>query len=95
MAPQGFIALACQEHTSRGVLFMAQASILDPRPSAADLRADLARANVPRYRVAARVPINPSALSAVLNEKAPLSPEMAARIAGAIAECAAQNGGAQ
>jgi plasmid maintenance system antidote protein VapI len=53
-------------------------------PSAADLRADIARAQIPIYQVAAVVRMHPMRLGMVLNEKRPLSPELAQRIHAAI-----------
>lgn len=71
---------------------MAPTAPRDSYPSAADLRASLARANVPRYQVAAHAQVNPSTFSGLLNGRLPLSPEMANRIAVAIAHC---SGGVQ
>jgi hypothetical protein len=54
--------------------------------TAADLRAALARRR-PRlylYELAVRVRLNPVTLSAVLNGRAPLSPELAERLMTAI-----------
>jgi len=53
-------------------------------PTAADLRADVARYRVRIYEIAPRVGLHPVKLGAILNERAPLSPELAARIAEAV-----------
>jgi plasmid maintenance system antidote protein VapI len=53
-------------------------------PGAADLRAELARRRLPIFRVAARLDVHPTTLGKVLNERLPLSPELASRIASAI-----------
>jgi len=52
----------------------------------ADLRALLARHDVKIYRVAARLNAHPSTLSLWLHGKKPLTPDLAARIAAAIAD---------
>ena len=49
-------------------------------PTAADLRAALARARVPIYVVAARVGAHPATLSRRLNGHWPLSEELARRL---------------
>jgi len=55
-----------------------------PLPTDADLRAALARANAPRYLVAARIRLHPSKLSAILNGRAPVTRDLAERILEAI-----------
>jgi hypothetical protein len=52
--------------------------------TAADLRADLARADRHIYEVAPLVPMHPARLGQVLRGKLPLTPELAARIHAAI-----------
>ena len=52
--------------------------------SGRDLKAAAVRAGVPVYRVAAEARINPSQLSRLLNDRAPLGPAMEARIRDAI-----------
>jgi plasmid maintenance system antidote protein VapI len=53
-------------------------------PSAADLRAALARYRIPIYVLAAAVGQHPARVGAALSERAPLTPERARRIAAAI-----------
>jgi hypothetical protein len=48
--------------------------------TAADFRAALATRQLLRYEVAAAVGMNPARLSAMLNEKIPLAPDLAARL---------------
>ncbi len=50
----------------------------------ADLRAQLGRSNLKYYVVAGRAEINPAHLSAILNERAPLSEGLAQRILQAV-----------
>ena len=57
--------------------------------SAVELRAAIARSRVPAYVVAARARINPVMLSYLLNERIPLRPDQAERIASAIRDCEA------
>lgn len=52
--------------------------------TASDLRAAIARRNVPIYKVAAAIDLHPGRLSAVLHEKLPLTPELAVRISEAL-----------
>jgi plasmid maintenance system antidote protein VapI len=54
--------------------------------SAADVRAAIARDKLKLYLVAARVGVHPSRLSLIVNGRAPLTPELAQRLALAIAE---------
>ena len=54
--------------------------------SAADLRALRARHRMHLYELAWKVRLNPASLSAVLNEKRPLSADLAARIRRALEE---------
>ncbi len=49
-------------------------------PSAGDIRAAIARARIPAYIVGARARINPIRLSGMLNERLPLSAEIAERL---------------
>jgi len=53
-------------------------------PTAADLRASLARAAVPAYVVAARIRIHPVTFSLILRGRRLLTPELAQRILEAI-----------
>jgi hypothetical protein len=53
--------------------------------TAADIRAELARRRLPLYKLAAEVSLHPVRLSAALNERRPLSPQLAGRIAAALA----------
>jgi plasmid maintenance system antidote protein VapI len=48
------------------------------------LRAAIARARIPIYLVAAELRFHPSSLSVWLNERRPLEPDVAIRIAAAI-----------
>lgn len=48
--------------------------------TAADLRAELARRQIPLYKLAARVGLHPGRLGMVLNGRAALSSELAQRI---------------
>lgn len=52
--------------------------------TADDLRALLARLNVPAYVVAARIRLHPVHLSRILHGHVPLQPDMARRIAAGI-----------
>jgi hypothetical protein len=56
--------------------------------AAADLRAAIARANVPLYRIAALAGCHPTRLGAMLNERAPWSPDVAARVLDVLAGAA-------
>ena len=58
--------------------------------SAADLRSEVARHQLKRYEVAARVGMHPTRLAAFLNEKLPLRPAMAARIHEAVGAIASE-----
>jgi hypothetical protein len=53
-------------------------------PTAGDLRAARARAQVPLYLLAARVEVHPVRLGGLLSGRIPLQPDMAERIAAAI-----------
>lgn len=53
-------------------------------PTAADLRADIARHKVLRYELAAEVGLNPQRLGEMLNEKVPMPDELARRVAEVI-----------
>ncbi len=55
-----------------------------PGLTAGDVRAEVARSNLKLYVVAARAQIHPSLFSAILNERAPLSQALAARIIQAV-----------
>lgn len=48
--------------------------------TAADLRAMLARERITIYKIAAAINLHPSRLSLIINEHAPLTPELALRI---------------
>jgi plasmid maintenance system antidote protein VapI len=54
--------------------------------SAADVRAAIARDKLKLYLLAARVQVHPSRLSLIVNGHAPLTPDLAQRLAQAIAE---------
>jgi hypothetical protein len=56
-------------------------------PTAADLRAAIARRRIPIYVLSARVGIHPTNLSAYLNEREQLSPQLADRIRVALEAC--------
>lgn len=49
-------------------------------PTAGDLRAEIARMQIPIYQLAARVNMHPARLSLVLNGRTPLTAELAGRI---------------
>jgi plasmid maintenance system antidote protein VapI len=51
---------------------------------AADLRAEVARHGVKIYELAPRVGLHPATLGQVLNERRPLTSDLADRIAGAL-----------
>ena len=51
-----------------------------PIPSASELRAEVARRQLQRYRLAAQVGIHPGRLGQMLNGKLPLPVELAARL---------------
>jgi plasmid maintenance system antidote protein VapI len=53
-------------------------------PSAADLRALLARHEIRRYEIAPAVGLNPAKIGRLLNGREPLTPQLAQRIADAI-----------
>jgi plasmid maintenance system antidote protein VapI len=53
-------------------------------PSAADLRSAIARRNILIYHLAARIGLHPSRLSLILNERVPLTPDLAAKIMRAV-----------
>jgi hypothetical protein len=57
---------------------------LSSRTVAADMRADIARFGLQRYRVAARVALHPSTLGEFLNERRPFPAELVARVREAI-----------
>ena len=57
-------------------------------PTAADLRSLAARRNVRLYVIAQLVPLHPSRLSQFLNERIPMSSDVAIRIHNAINEAA-------
>jgi hypothetical protein len=59
-------------------------------PTPADLRADVARYQLFLYEIAPRVRMNPQRLGAFLCERIPMRPEMATKIASAIADAAAE-----
>jgi plasmid maintenance system antidote protein VapI len=59
-------------------------------PSAADLRSEVARHQLKRYELAARVGMHPTRLAAFLNEKLPLRPAMALRIQEALEAVASE-----
>lgn len=54
--------------------------------TAADLRAEIARARIPLYLVAAAARCHPAVLGRILAEKRPLKPALAERVLRAIAE---------
>ena len=56
-------------------------SAADP---AAELRAEVARQQIPIYRLASLVNVHPSNLGQILRGRRPLTPEMAARIERAL-----------
>jgi plasmid maintenance system antidote protein VapI len=58
--------------------------MLASTPSAADLRAQIARANLERYVLAGMIRVHPGRLSAMLNERIPIPVEIAARIEAAL-----------
>jgi hypothetical protein len=59
---------------------------VDIEVTAADLRAELARLNLPRYVIAARAGVHPSKLGAVLSERDRLSPGLAEAVLKVISE---------
>ena len=59
-------------------------------PSAADLRSEVARQQLKRYEVAARVGMHPTRLAAFLNERLPLRPDLALRIQKALVSIASE-----
>ena len=52
--------------------------------TAADLRAEMGRLQVPRYVVAGHIGLDPTSVGQILNGKKPLTPEMVERIEGAL-----------
>lgn len=57
--------------------------------TASDLRAEIARRRVRVYRIAVRLGIHPSRVSLLINEKMPLTEDLAARVLRAIQDEAA------
>jgi plasmid maintenance system antidote protein VapI len=57
---------------------------LDNTPTAADLRAQVARDRALLYLIAAKIPLHPTKLGQLLNGRAPLTPAMARRIREAL-----------
>lgn len=55
-------------------------------PTAADIRAELARHRVKLYVIAPRVGLHPANLSGILQERRPMPPDLPERIMRAIAE---------
>lgn len=55
-------------------------------PSPSDLRAELARRQITRYKLAAQVGVHPGRLGQMLNGKLPLPEELAARLAHVLHE---------
>lgn len=54
--------------------------------TASDLRAELARRQIPRYKLAAQVGVHPGRLGQMLNGKLPLPEELATRLAQVLHE---------
>jgi len=54
--------------------------IIEKDISPATLRAEIARANIPRYHLAAFVSVNPARLGSILNEKLPMPEGLAEKI---------------
>ena len=59
-------------------------TVNEPGVTQADLRSAIGKTNVKCYRVAARLQLNPSQLSLILNERRTLEPEMGQKIMEAI-----------
>jgi plasmid maintenance system antidote protein VapI len=55
-------------------------------PTAADIRAELARRRLKLYVIAPRVGMHPANLSVILNEHRPLAPDLAERLMRVIAD---------
>lgn len=55
-------------------------------PSPSDLRAELARRQITRYKLAAQVGVHPGRLGQMLNGKLPLPEDLAARLAQVLQE---------
>ncbi len=55
-------------------------------PSPSDLRAELARRQITRYVLAAKIGVHPGRLGQMLNGKLPLPEELAARLAQVLHE---------
>lgn len=53
---------------------------------AGTLRAEIARARLPRYKVAAAADLHPTTLAQILSERVPLRRELAERIMRVVAE---------
>lgn len=51
---------------------------------ASDLRAEVARQRIPIYQLAARIGMHPGRLGMILNERLPLSRDLAERLAQAL-----------
>jgi hypothetical protein len=60
--------------------------------TAEDLRAEVARRRVHLYELAAAVGMHPGRLGAMLNEKLPLRPALAERVAEALRGLSARSG---
>jgi hypothetical protein len=59
---------------------------IGPAPSAADLRAAIARADLPIYIAAALAGMHPNRLSAYLGGRAPITAEIGQRVLRAVSE---------
>lgn len=57
-------------------------------PAVPDLRAEIARTRVSRYVLAARVGVHPGRLGQMLNERLPMPPGVAERVAAALRDAA-------
>lgn len=56
------------------------------KPTASDLRAELARRQISRYKLAAQVGVHPGRLGQILNGKLPLPEDLAVRLAEVLHE---------
>jgi plasmid maintenance system antidote protein VapI len=56
------------------------------KPSASELRAEIARRQLQRYKLAAQVGVHPGRLGQMLNGKLPLPEELATRLAQVLHE---------
>jgi hypothetical protein len=63
---------------------------IEVKVDAGTLRAEIARARLPRYKVAAAADLHPTTLSQILSERVPLRQDLARRIMRVVAQSIAE-----